>query len=218
MKSNPSSPIDSITNPLLDESSETWSRLIDAVGPASMLVVIASRLGPRLAERHSVEDIWQETLLHAWRDRAQCEWRDTASFRRWLLGIIDHRIRDLAAHENAQKRGDGRAARVAVDLLKPGEESSLGWQWAGPSPATTPSRAAQASERAAVMQEALDTLPEEWRDVVRLRLFEDLQLREIAQRLGLGLSAVAHRFRKGAEEYHRILSHVLATRSGASPT
>lgn len=216
MTSKPGALFESAVNPLLDESPGTWSRLIDAVGPASMLVVIAARLGGRLADKYSPEDIWQETLLHAWRDRAQCEWRDTTSFRRWLLGIIDHRIRDLATHENARKRGEGQAARVACDLVGPEDGSSLDWQWAGPSPATTPSRAAQASERASAMRDALQALPEEWREVVRLRLFEDRPLREIAQQLNLGLSAVAHRFRKGAEEYHRLLSHVLATGSGQS--
>jgi len=209
-------------NPLLSESPEVWNRLIEAVGPASLLVVIANRLGSRLARHHSPDDVLQETLLHAWRDRTRCAWTGVAGFRRWLLKIIDHRIHDLADRESAQKRGGGRAA-IAFSTLQIGGASSQTWQWAGPSPATTPSRAAEASERALAMGEALEALPEELREVVRLRLFEDLQLAEIAERLDLGASAVAHRFRKGAAEYRRHLVCVLATQSrlaleGSPPT
>jgi len=51
------------------------------------------------------------------------------------------------------------------------------------------------------------------RDVVRLRLLEQLPVEEIAQRLQLGASAVRHRFRRGAELYQKYLMAELATRS-----
>lgn len=201
-------------NPLLSDSPLIWDRLIEAVGPASLLVVIASRLGAALARQYAPEDVLQETLLHAWRDRASCRWGGVGSFRRWLLGIADHRIADLADHEGAAKRGGGQAP-VPFSVLQAGSAgSTLGW--AGPSPTTTPSRAAEASERALAMGEALEGLPDDLREVVRLRLFEDLSLRETGERLGLGLSAVAHRFRRGALEYHRALATILSRRSQAS--
>jgi hypothetical protein len=55
------------------------------------------------------------------------------------------------------------------------------------------------------MVEALEALPMEVREVVRLRLFDELSLEEIAGQLALGLSAVRHRFRKGAELYRQRL-------------
>ena len=69
------------------DSAEEWSRRIEAVGPASMLVVIGWRMSDALKKRMAPEDIWQETLLHAWRDRARFEWRGIKSFRVWLLKI-----------------------------------------------------------------------------------------------------------------------------------
>ena len=51
------------------------------------------------------------------------------------------------------------------------------------------------------MEQALRSLPDEMRDVVRLRLFDDLPIAEIATSLGIGESAVRHRFRAGAEIY-----------------
>ncbi len=70
-------------------------------------------------------------------------------------------------------------------------------------------------ERADAMREALDALPPELSDVVRLRLFDQLSLEEIAQRLDLGVSAVCHRFRKGADIYRKRLKAVLTSRSHA---
>jgi DNA-directed RNA polymerase specialized sigma24 family protein len=60
------------------------------------------------------------------------------------------------------------------------------------------------------MQPALGELPEELRGVVFLRVFEELPMAEVATRLGIGLSAAKHRFRKGIEVYRRLLRAAFA--------
>lgn len=208
-------PVDSIgivENPLLNSSPAAWDQLIEAVGPASLLIVIETRMSAALKHRHTSEDVLQEALLHAWRDRRRCQWRGLRAFRSWLLTIIDNRIRDLAAHESAQKRGGG-AHPVPFSVLEP--DQSGGSHYAGPIASTTPSRVAAYREQAEAMQTALEGLPDEVREVVRLRLFEQLAIDEIADRLGLGPSAVRHRFRRGAEQFRRKLISVFATRSQA---
>ena len=82
-----------------------------------------------------------------------------------------------------------------------------------PAGSTTPSRLAAYREQAEVMREALEELPEEYRDIVRLRLFEHCALEEIAVRLGIGASAVRHRFRKGSELYLGRLRAALGSQS-----
>lgn len=82
---------------------DAWQRLIAALGPAWLLVTIRSRMGANLARRYAPEDVLQEALLHAWRDRARCTWQGVRAFRSWLLQIIDNRRRDLAEHERAQE-------------------------------------------------------------------------------------------------------------------
>jgi RNA polymerase sigma-70 factor, ECF subfamily len=195
-------------NPLWSESPAAWDRLIEAVGPASLLAVIELRMGPALRRRCTAEDIFQETLLHAWRDRTRHDWRGLKCFRNWLLTIIDHRIHDLADQAQAQKRGGGRLVEVPIST---GSES--GSQWPMPCDSTTPSRVAVYREQADAMRAALAALPDDVRDVLRLRLFEQLAVEEIAERLNLGVAAVRHRFRKGAELYQRRLMTELATRS-----
>ena len=197
---------DDNSSPILSEAG--FDRTIDAVGPAALLVAIEGRLSAALRRQYSAEDILQEALLHAWRDRAAHAWHGLRAFRAWLLKIIDHRVHDLADRTFAQKRGGGRQpiAFSATD----GDEGALDNLVLK---STTPSPVAIYNEQAAAMRAALEMLPEELREVVRLRLFEQLSLDEIASRLNIGESAVRHRFRKGAELYEARLQAELASRS-----
>lgn len=201
-------------NPLISQSGRDWDALIEAVGPASLLVVIESRMSEALRRAHAPEDILQDALLHAWRDRQSCEWRGLRSFRSWLLSIIDNRIREAADRLSAAKRGGGRES---VPLIPAPTLSRSESAW-GPIDSSTPSRIAMFREHADAIRAALQQLPDDLRDVVRLRLFEQLPLEEIATRLGIGESAVRHRFRKGAEIYERQLRLRLASQSRAAAT
>lgn len=173
-------------NPLLDDAPEAWDRLIAALGPPTMLLCIAARMGPAASRAFSPEDIWQETLLHVWRDRHSVEWRGWAALRRWVLQVAENRIRNATDRLATKKRGGG-GEQLAGDDLPPIVAS------------TTPSRVASHAEQARAMQRALDELPDDLREVVRLRLLEELPVLEVAERLGLGESAVKHRLRRGAQ-------------------
>ena len=136
-------------------------------------------------------------------------------FRSWLLTIIDNRIRDLATYEAALKRGGGNPA-IPFSTLRP--DSAVGTVGSQPPlgiVSTTPSRIASHVEQADAMRAALESLPDDTREVVRLRLMEQLTMEEIAERLSIGVSAVRHRFRKGAERYRRLLTRQLASKSQA---
>lgn len=201
--------LDSDANPLRSTDPRDWERLIESLGPASLLVAIEGRMSAELRARLNADDILQETLLHLWRDRERIEWRDAKSFRSLVLSMADHRIHDAADLANAAKRGGGRAA-VSIDASNSNaSRSSAGAR--GPAASTTPSRIAMRREQADGMQRALASLPDEFREVVRLRAFELLALEEIAARLGLGVSAVRHRFRKGSALYAQRLRVELDT-------
>jgi RNA polymerase sigma-70 factor, ECF subfamily len=175
------------------DRAEDWARLFDAVGPAMLLVAVRDRVGPKLAERVSAEDVLQETWLHAWRDRASHRFEGVAAFRKWLLTIASNRIRDLADVHGAEKRGAGRV-------------NSWDAPWPEPLRSTTPSRTAMLREQADAVSRAFDALPAPQRDVLRLRLIEGLPLSEIAPKLGIGLSAAKHLSRAGAVSLRRLLA------------
>ena len=190
-------------SPLADDSPEAWERLVTALRPAAMLVCIESRMGPLLREAYTPEDLWQDTLLHVWRDRGRVEWRGIATFRRWVLSVAENRIRNTAGFLSAAKRGGGQPGAV---LSRDADDSPA----PPPVSSTTPSRVASYREEAVVLRAALDSLPDELRDVVRMRLFEEATVEEVAGALDLGESAVKHRFRKGARLYQGTLNRLLA--------
>ena len=188
-------------NPLRSRDPLAWERLIESSGPAAMIVRIRMRMGPALLARLAPEDLWQDTLLHAWRDRERHEWKGASAFKGWLLAIAENRIRDALDREGAAKRG---ALNDPVQGSTPMEE------WARTS--STPSRHAVHCEEATVLWEALQGLPEELREVVRLRLFEGVPPPDIARELGIGLAAVKHRLRKGSETFRARLSKLASSR------
>ncbi len=215
-KPSPLPVVPETSNPLLSTSPLVWNRLIEGVEPASLLLVIERRMSAGVRALHTAEDIFQEALMHAWRDRHQFEWRGVKSFRSWLLSIIDHRIHDLADRGAAAKRAGDRPT-IAFSALGDGDAATTTSADPGfPAASTTPSRLAMYREQAETMRLALEGLPEELRDIVRLRLFEQFPLEEIAERMGLGVSAVRHRFRKGSEIYLRRLRAALGSRSASN--
>ncbi|MDX2198457.1 MAG: RNA polymerase sigma factor [Phycisphaerae bacterium] len=200
-------------NPLISGSAAAWDELIAATDPASLLVIIEARMGPRLRSLHTPEDVFQEALLHAWRDRTRCEWRGVKAFRSWLLTIIDHRIADLAEAAAAKKRGGATPVATMPQISTAGDTGP-----AGPIDSTTPSKIAIYREQAAAVREALLRLPPELAAVLQLRLLEQLTCEEVAAKLGIGESAVRHRFRKAALLYRRCLTQALRSRTRAEQT
>jgi RNA polymerase sigma factor (sigma-70 family) len=189
----------------LHGSSRDFDRLVDALHPERLLLLIERRLGAELRARVSADDILQDALLHAWRDRHAHRWSGMKAFRNWLLAIVDHRIGDARDHANAQKRGGG--ARVLSIERGPHADSA---DFDVPR-STTPSRIAWRREQAGVIRDAIEALPDDVRDVVRLRLVDQLPVETVARELGIGDSAVRHRFRRGAELFRRRIASALGS-------
>jgi RNA polymerase sigma factor (sigma-70 family) len=180
-----------------------WDELVEAMNPAAILVVIASTMSRQLKDQCSPEDIWQETLTHAWRDRDQHVWQGPSAFRAWLFEIARNRIREAARGLSAGKRGGGRAPARFSEL---GATPSISISGMLPVDSVTPSRLFAHSEKAALMSRALAELPAELEPVVRMHLVEELPMETVADALGIGVSSAWHRYRKGSELYARRLS------------
>ena len=183
-----------------------WDRVVEGCGPESILVVLNGWIGPALSRHVSAEDIWQETLMHAWRDREKHEYRSQKAYRSWLLEIAKNRIRDAADRIAAQKRGGGDEA-VEFSTLQTDAQSLSAIL---PGRSTTPSVIAAFGERAKLMTSALEELDEDGRFVVRAHLFEERAMTDVAAELGIAEATAWYRFRKGAEAYARALSRLEA--------
>jgi RNA polymerase sigma factor (sigma-70 family) len=177
------------------EDPARWDELIAGVAPESVLVVIDRAMGAGVRAYCSAEDVWQETLAAAWRDRAQHRWEGPGPYRAWLLAIARNRIRDVARALSADKRGAGERPVLFSGMNLP-EGASLSSVL--PAGSVTPSRVAGHREQAAVLAKALDGLDDEFRDVVRLHLFEGRAMPDVARELSLEVHVARYRFRKGA--------------------
>jgi RNA polymerase sigma factor (sigma-70 family) len=182
----------------------SWGEVVDSIDAANVFVVISGWLGPQARAELSVEDIWQETLWMAWRDRHQHTWVNLSRYRSWLLGIAKNRIHDMVRAMARKKRGGSlRTARFS-DLG--GSDTVNGIL---PPRSTTPSRIASNMERARTLERALTALEPDLSDMVRLRLFEELSTDEAAQQLGIPLSTAKHRLVRGMQTYRQELEQML---------
>ena len=152
----------------------------------------------------------------AWRDRTQHEWEGLTKYRAWLLGIAHNRIRELVRTISTQKRGGASPTARFSDL---GNRDTLDGYL--PPRSTTPSRVASHVERAASLERALAVLDEPVRDVVRLRVFEELPVKEGAAKLGIPMGTFRDRLARGLriyrDELRRLLGPDQAADSGTLP-
>jgi RNA polymerase sigma-70 factor (ECF subfamily) len=183
-----------------------WGRLVESLDIASIFVVIGSWLGQKLRGEIAVEDIWQETLWCSWRDRDQHQWRNLSAWRTWLLSIAKNRVRDAGRSAGRTKRGGEHHIASFSTLAERDSVSAM-----LPPGSTTPSRVAGFRERARAMEIALESLDPDLRQVVHLRLFEEVPMRAVAEQLGLPLSTAKERLLRGVTRYRHRLRQLLGS-------
>lgn len=119
------------------------------------------------------QDVWQRLIA------ARETWKPDAGFAPWLYTIAHHRLgdhwRSLKHRPAAPTDADERMARIADP--------------------DTPERVLSEFERRRQLQLALDDLPEEQREVLLLRLEQELTLEEIGEVTGVGRETVKSRLR-----------------------
>jgi len=132
---------------------------------------LRTRIGAHLRRKLDVEDALQETLARAVRSFASFEDRGDGSLFRWLCSIGEHVI--LKAAE-LDRRKPMLTLRHEVEAR-----------------GASPSKALRREERFDRLQAALDGLPEEYRQVIRLARIEGLPIRDVANRMDRSPAAVS---------------------------
>lgn len=106
---------------------------------------------------------------------------DKGSFRSWLFTITVNHCRDY--WRSRAYRMSGRQTRMSEDLIGRRDDD-------------VPFIFEQKETRKAVVA-AIGQLPEEQKDVVLLRFYHEMKIREIAEVVGVGESTVKSRLRQG---------------------
>jgi RNA polymerase sigma-70 factor (ECF subfamily) len=148
-------------------STEALAALYDS--HATPMFALAQRM---LGDRRDAEDLVHDVFLEAWR-RSSAYDPARGSVRSWLLVRVRSRALDRRrALEVARRHASGEAA-LAESILPRHPELELISN-------LTRARARQ----------AIDTLPEGEREIMRMACLEELTIREIAARCGLPVSTV----------------------------
>ena len=133
--------------------------------------LVRSRLGSGLEGKIDVADVVQDAFLRALQALPHFEWQGEDSFLRWLSRIATNSLRETARRE---KR------RVIVPLQDNVQTEGL-----------THSRAKRREERFDRLQDALDALSPEHRQVILLARVDRLPMKEVARRIGRTTTATS---------------------------
>jgi RNA polymerase sigma-70 factor (ECF subfamily) len=144
-------------------------------------------MGSELRSRLESMDVVQDTLMCALRDLGDFAYRDEGDFLRWLSRIVENRLRDNVDKLHADKRD----IRKEVRLDNKERTTGSGFVGtAGPVDVTTPSVIVSRKEEMDKLEEAIDALKPEYREVIVLKRLEGLSYKEIGKRLGKSPDAV----------------------------
>lgn len=164
-------------------------------------VLAEQRLGARVRARVDASDIVQQTLLEAQRDLPAFRGELEEELLAWLNRILQNNVyQTVQQHLAVQKR----SARVEQSLHKP----LAGGQTLGDLLAddvSSPSQKALRGEAHLQLAEAIERLPEDQRQAVRLRHLEGYTLKEIAAAMQRSEVAAAGLIKRGLQRLKHLL-------------
>ena len=168
------------------EGEQAWGRLLELY--RNYLSLLARmEVGQRLQRKLDASDLVQETFLDAHRNFANFEGRTEAQFLAWLRTILAGKVANTIRHYVGTQ---GRDIRLEQDLSASFDLSSLRLDQLATASVASPSQAAIKREQSVLMADTLQRLPEDYREVILLRHWEELSFPEIAQRMNRTVDSV----------------------------
>ena len=171
-----------------DRDPDAFEAVFDRHGGA------AYSLAYRIAgDRGVAEDITQEAFVSIWRSGGRYD-RERGSVRTWVLGVVHHRAIDALRRNTVYDR-----RRASAEGIEERHEA----------PDRTDVEVVRRDE-ARELRDALETLPAQQLEVVRLAYFGGFTHTQIAQMLDQPIGTVKGRMRLGLEKMRRQLMEGMA--------
>ncbi len=145
--------------------------------------------------RDDSEDLAQDTFLKLYRSKHL--YREIAKFSTWFYTIAIN-----IAKTNLRKKSRKRA--ISLSSFDPENEKDFELT----ANVLGPDESANASTESYYIQKAIDSLDENFREVIVLRDIQDFEYEEIAQITGLPLGTVKSRINRGREKLKVMLSEI----------
>ena len=166
-------------------NADAVAELIDAYRPR-LLNFVKQQMSASLRQKVDPEDIVQEISISCVRSVGEVDLTNRDPFD-WVCHVARRRIVDAA---RMYKGADKRALYREVPLAGGADASQAGFMQMLVASITSPSSAFSRDQREFRLQQAIEQLPEESREALRMRYVESLPSKEIAQRLGKSDGAV----------------------------
>ena len=172
------------------EATFDWKQTFDHLAP--QLVMYARQLVDSKAD---AEDVVQQAFVRWWRRFPEGDSNH--------IPLLYAAVRTIALD---QRRSDHRRVNreAKSDIAVAGENAPV----FDPRP--------EQKETAAIVEKALQALPEDQREVVTLKLWGDLTFNEIAALTGTSINTIAGRYRYALQALHKRLAHLRSDLLGES--
>ena len=149
--------------------------------------IVRFRMGTELRSKLESMDLVQDAFVAAVKDLDNFEYQNDGDFLRWMSKIAENRIRDNLKRLHADKRDIRR--EVPVDHRMPTEGDDCPGMHE-PIRNTTPSVIISVREELDKLENAMNLLKPEYREVILLNQIEGLPLKKIGDRLSKSPDAV----------------------------
>jgi RNA polymerase sigma-70 factor (ECF subfamily) len=162
-------------------STQAFGRLLESCR-SYLLLVAGQELGPQLQAKVGPSDLVQDTFAEAHHSFPSFRGRTERQLLGWLRGILLHNLCDLA------RRYDTGSRDLAQEVTLSGRGHGLP-PAALPAPEPPPGDQLIAREQSQAVLDALERLPEVYRQVLRLRYDEKSSFEQIGRALGRSAEA-----------------------------
>ncbi|MEQ1893348.1 MAG: RNA polymerase sigma factor [Planctomycetota bacterium] len=153
-----------------------------------MMVQLArQKIGAKLRSKEDADDLAQTTFREATRDFGRYQYRGDGSFLRWLVQILQNKIRDKAEYYGANKRDSTRER--STESGPTGDSEELIRHDPASKDLSVTALIAR-DEEFRILREALDSLSDDHRKAITLVFFQGLTLREAGEKMDRSEDAV----------------------------
>ncbi|MBQ2621109.1 MAG: sigma-70 family RNA polymerase sigma factor [Thermoguttaceae bacterium] len=164
-----------------------------------LLAIISCRASDRLKRLMSIEDILQEAFLEAYKRLDFLNDKPEISLLVKLRKIVLQTIVDKERYFGADKRTSGKEVYDNMDDSQTNLLNRLA------DSITSPSKKIMRKERAVIVQQIIDELSPQYRDIILMRHFEQLDYNDCAAILNISIDAVKMRYYRALKRLKELI-------------
>jgi RNA polymerase sigma-70 factor (ECF subfamily) len=166
-----------------------------------LTLLVRVQIGRGLQSKVDPADLIQETFLEAYRDFGRFRGNSEGELVGWFRKILASHLAGLVRHYATKGRNVRLERRFEAELDQSSRVMNLGLV----SPSSSPSRQAARREQAVLLANALEQLPDDYREVLILRHLEGLTFPEVGRRMGRSLDSVEKLWTRALPQLRRVL-------------